>query len=44
MSGYAQDDLHRAGSVGRGERVVQKPFHPETLARALAEALRNRAT
>lgn len=44
MSGYAQDDLHRAGSVGPGERVVQKPFHPETLMRALADALRERAT
>ena len=44
MSGYAQDDLYRTGSVAAGERVVQKPFHPETLARALTDALRNRPT
>ena len=44
MSGYAQEDLHRTGSVARGERVVQKPFHPETLVRALTDALRDRAT
>ena len=44
MSGYAQDDLYRTGSVAAGERVVHKPFHPETLARALTDALRNRPT
>ena len=44
MSGYAEDDLYRTGSVGRSERVVQKPFNPETLARALTDAMRNRTT
>ena len=42
MSGYAEDDLRRSGSVGRDERVVHKPFQPATLARALSDALRNR--
>lgn len=44
MSGYAEDDLHRSGSLGRGERVVQKPFQLDTLARALSDALRHRPT
>jgi hypothetical protein len=44
MSGYAEDYLRRAGSLDGGERVIEKPFRPDTLVHIVDAALRVRAT
>lgn len=42
MSGYSEDHLRRAGALEGGERVIEKPFTPETLLRNVDAALQAR--
>jgi two-component system cell cycle sensor histidine kinase/response regulator CckA len=39
MSGYSVEDLLRQGAIDSGRMIIQKPFTPDGLVRAVAAAL-----